>query len=134
WNPLSGWHSFRDPLALSPSSKNPCALCLLGSWPRLPHRSAHRRGAGPLVSAGSVAQRRWPAADPGIGQWRRSRTHPARSNRAAVAQAPRTVLGDRTAASLFTSNLKGGIVTRPLLAVYGLKWNPFTPDIPNDAL
>jgi general secretion pathway protein A len=25
-------------------------------------------------------------------------------------------------------------VTRQLLAVYGLKWNPFTPDIPNDAL
>ncbi len=25
-------------------------------------------------------------------------------------------------------------MTRQLLAVYGLKWNPFTPDIPNDAL
>lgn len=25
-------------------------------------------------------------------------------------------------------------MTRQLLSVYGLKWNPFTPDIPNDAL
>ena len=25
-------------------------------------------------------------------------------------------------------------MTRPLLSVYGLKWNPFTPDLPGDAL
>src|SRR2546422_11758205 len=25
-------------------------------------------------------------------------------------------------------------MTRPLLSVYGLKWNPFTPDLPADAL
>jgi type II secretory pathway predicted ATPase ExeA len=25
-------------------------------------------------------------------------------------------------------------MTRKLLAIYGLKWNPFTPDIPDDAL
>ena len=25
-------------------------------------------------------------------------------------------------------------MTRPLLSVYGLKWNPFTPDIPSEAL
>src|SRR3989442_16027824 len=39
------------------------------------------------------------------------------------------------AARLSTPNRqKGGLMTRPLLSVYGLKWNPFTPDLPADAL
>src|SRR5208337_2391655 len=114
---------------LSPS--RPCrgALRRVGLERRPPRRRAHRRCAGSALSAGQDAERQRP---PPIARAAFARI----ANSPAVAAPARRAVERRASARLSPQGRgrRRGLMNRKMLALYGLKWNPFAPDVPVEAL
>src|SRR5437867_4117635 len=115
---------------------------LLGSWSHPSRRRAHRHGAQEALSPGQdpERQRSAPVARSdrqriGAAQCGRARDRPA----AAARQDARPAGRQRTATGLSAQGRGQGrgrrdTVNKKILALYGLKWNPFAPDVPVEAL
>ena len=109
-----------------------------------PHSGSH---SGSDLSARSKRQCRWPPRDARSGQEpdaRRGRPewHSASGHRTATAaeEDSRRVLRDRNAAGVPSQEIpdprrrRSIMNAKKLLSLWGLKWNPFSPELPSDAL
>src|SRR5271165_1485416 len=124
---------------LSPS--RPCrgALRRVGLGRRPPRRRAHRQCADAPLSAGQDAERQRPAS---VARAARPASVGARSptariaHPAAVAAPARRAVARRASARLSPQGRgrRRGPMNRKMLGLYGLKWNPFAPDVPVEAL
>ena len=99
-------------------------LCRLFPQDKAANASGLRRGLQPIT--GSAEPRHVTISHPGAPTGTRHRTAPARNDRPTGRH--------RIAARLSAQGRRGRHVNNKMLALYGLKWNPFTPNVPTEAL
>ena len=117
-------------------------LCPVGPGPSRSGRRPERNDSGSPLSPRQDRQRRRPPGPDRARQYRRAAgTAAAHRWRAAapLETHPPGVLGHRHAAGLFAQDPPGRERRRimngkKLLALYGLKWNPFSPELPSEGL
>src|SRR5271165_7279183 len=125
----------RDSKPLPPSLPHRGPLRRLGSRPRPPRRRTHWQGAVPALSPGQDRERQRPAPFARSGLAPAHRRQAGDRHRAAARPADRPAGSHRTAAGLSPQGrARRRHVNKKLLALYGLKWNPFAPDVPVEAL
>jgi hypothetical protein len=133
------------PSSKAAASKSPTAVGISPCWRPLrclgphtgpPRRSAHRHDALPAVPAGQGRQRLRSAPKPAAGH--RRACHISTATRARHRTTPgendRPASGDRAATRLPPQGRRRRRVNNKMLAPYGLKWNPFAPSVPTEAL
>jgi type II secretory pathway predicted ATPase ExeA/transposase InsO family protein len=125
----------RDSKPLPPSLPHRGPLRRLGSRPRPPRRRTDRQRAVPALSPGQDRERQRPAPFARSDLARAHRRQAGDRHRAAARPADRPAGRHRTAAALSPQGrARRRHVNKKLLALYGLKWNPFAPDVPVEAL
>ncbi len=140
-----GGQSLRDPRAAAPRERAARALRPLGLQPRRSGRCTHRCRAVPDQAAGQGRQCRWSAPTPGPHGQGPVATD-AHGHRAAAARVARPVRCHRHAPGVpgvgpahrrcrtTHPNRSRPSMNQKLLALYGLKWNPFSPELPTEAI
>ena len=117
------------------------SLRRLGSHPGPPRRSPYRHGALPAVPAGQSGQCLRPAPRHAANRHRNGQTIVAdiiiatgARHRTAARTNDRPAGRNRIATRLPAQGRRRRGVNNKMLALYGLKWNPFTPNVPTEAL
>src|SRR5208337_5556894 len=154
WDDLGGGRAFRGPRALSPLPQGLGALCPLGPSTGRSGRSSQWNASLTPVSSGPQGQRRRPTAAlrtrpprrggrprvalraEAAGSWPGA----SRSGTAAAsATHPRRVFRHGTSAGVPAEESafppgRNPMNAKRLLSLWGLKWNPFSPELPSDGL
>ena len=128
--------ALRDPLALPNAAPPGGPLGELGPVERGPVRPANGRGAGDALADRQAEERGRQAAGPRRGA-RHGAGAGAERGRAALARVDEHVRGDRPAAGVRAAldQAPGGRrAMKNLLSPFGLKFHPFRPEVPVEAL